>query len=121
MTLGFVAENDSHVERAIIPSNKCFVFIPQHKLVLFVHLVSNVDDSLLNENDFVDVIKLFENNCVGAKMSVFHLFHQLNHEISVSLIFPVVSKPSWIHYRKSLSKNAQEVAVIKFTVYSGLN
>ena len=66
LSQGFVGENDSHVECAIISSDKRFIFIPDHKLCNFVHLVSNVDDSFLNENDFINVIKLFKNDGVLA-------------------------------------------------------
>ena len=121
ITPGFVAENDTHVESAIIPSDKCFIFIPDHIFGTLVHLVSNVNDSLLYENDLIDVIELFEDHAVGARMSVLHISQQLDHEISVSLVSPAVFVPVRILNFESVSENIQEGAVVILAVYFSLD
>ena len=121
MVLGFVAENDSHVERAIICSNKCFICIPERKVPFLVHSVSNVDSSTFDENDFVNVIEFVENNCIGDQMSIIHLSQNLYHEVSVSLIVPTVFIALTIENGEEFSESIQKVGEIEVCVDFVLN
>lgn len=88
--LGKVAENGSDVKGAVECTDKGLIGIPNHELLPLVDFIADINLTKLNENDFVDVVQLFENHLVFEHLSWLKLLEDLHHEIAIVLVCPGV-------------------------------
>ena len=69
LRVGLVAEDSSLIEGAVECSYNSALSVSDHILLLLIDLISNVALSSLDENNFVDLVKLLEENSSSILLS----------------------------------------------------
>lgn len=85
-----VIEFASFVVNNVVSSNENVFIKPQHVIDLPVDFESNVYGALCEEDHFLNFIKLLENNLVLLLDSRLQSFQQVEHEVPIAWIIPLV-------------------------------
>lgn len=92
---------------------------------LLVHFISNINRSRCKEEDFSHFIKLCINQLSLLYEARFQMLHQVNHEVDILVIIPIVISMLMLDYPvlecKKLSKLVHELTEKKVGIYSSLN
>ena len=87
---GSVNENGALVEAAAVCANNNFIGLSDHIFCFVIHQVANVDLSFCNEENFVDLIHFLDQNCSSRFKSWFQVGQDVQHEVTVAWIRPLV-------------------------------
>jgi len=90
LSKGLIDEHASAIVGSLERPNDCSTRVPQLELNLFVDFVADVVEPIFDENDFVDVVKLREDNRVGLQVDGVQELQKHNHEILILKVLPGV-------------------------------
>lgn len=90
LRVGLVNEQRSTVKASLILPNHCFTWVADFKLHFFVYFITDVIESFLDKNYFVNIIKLRKDYEVLLKFNWIKILQKLDHEILVLDISPRV-------------------------------
>ena len=86
--VGLVDEQRATIEASLVGPNHGLAGVPDLVLDLLIDLISDVIKTLFDEDDFVDVIKLCEDNVLVPETDWVKLLQELNHKVLVLEVVP---------------------------------
>lgn len=126
---GPIAEDRPNIESTIKGTDESFVNIANDELLLFVNFESDINLTLLDKDDLVDVIKLLENYLSLLLKPWLQIYENFHHEFPVRLIVPIIVVHNlfrmfvviWLWNPKSSPELIQEIGVQEFPIQSILS
>lgn len=90
MCFGEVAEYCPDVKGAIIGTNHNSIWVSNYVWCDIIYIVTDINFTLLNKNDLVYVFQLSKDQGAHLGVSWFKVLENLDHEVPILLIFPVI-------------------------------
>lgn len=86
--LGLVNKDSLFVDRTIIGSNNNFIIKLHNHFLSPIDFEADLHSTLLNEKNFLDLLKLFEHDLARTYKYRFQLGKNIHNKVSIVLVFP---------------------------------
>lgn len=78
------------IERATVVCNNDALFLAEDVVLLSIDLKADVALTLVEKQDFSEIIQLVEENCIAWLVSWFQVAEDFDHKITVLVVTPAV-------------------------------